>query len=127
MNPQFQTSRSPGQSPLGPFYNPQKEVPNPNNPILYQTPPHVTSQFGPNSNKSYVARSNIMEGSKPGNNTSAYFKNPNDPSYQPNKFVSTSPTNMYPNTTYNGFPGGFPGKTSPEMMKSSIKDSIVTN
>lgn len=61
MNPQFQTNRSPGQSPVGPFYNPQKESPNPNNPTLYQTPPSVTAAFMPNAaSKSYIGRSNIM-------------------------------------------------------------------
>jgi hypothetical protein len=131
MNPQFQGSRSPGQSPIGPFYNPQKDAPNPNNPTLYHTPPSVSAQFMPTaSSKSYIARSHIMEGGKPGINTSAYFKNLNDPNSQPNKFVSgnaTSPTNMYSPSNYNGFPGNFGLKNSTEMAKSTIKETNSTN
>jgi hypothetical protein len=78
MNNQFQGSRSPVQGTIGPFYNPQKDAPNPNNPILYQTPPPPVGTFLPNSSsKSYIARINIIEQNKTANNTSAYLKNPN--------------------------------------------------
>ncbi len=61
MNPQFQVNRSPVQSSGNPFYNPQKESPNPNNPTLYQGQQQVVSPFMPNSSsKSYIARSNIL-------------------------------------------------------------------
>ena len=61
MNPQFQGNRSPIQNTGSPFYNPQKDAPNPNNPTLYTTSPTGVSPFMPNSSsKSYIARSNIL-------------------------------------------------------------------
>ncbi len=61
MNHQFQGSRSPVQGTTNPFYNPQKDIPNPNNPTLYQNPPPPMGAFIPNStSKSYIARSNII-------------------------------------------------------------------
>lgn len=78
MNHQFPGSRSPIQGTINPFYNPQKDAPNPNNPTLYQSPQQPLGPFIPNSNsKSYIARSNIIEQQKPANNTSAYLKIPN--------------------------------------------------
>ena len=58
MNHQFPGSRSPGSGAIGPFYNPQKDAPNPNNPTLYQPPPQPTLPFPASSaSKSYIARS----------------------------------------------------------------------
>jgi hypothetical protein len=129
MNPQFTSNRSPHQSE--PFYNPQKNVPNPNNPTLYHTPPSVGVPFmSAGSSKSYIARSNILEGNKPGNNTSVNLKNPNDFTSQHNKFTpgsATSPTNIYPNMNYNGFPGNYSHKNGPEIVKNTMKDNVIQN
>lgn len=129
MNHQFQGTRQPIQGTIGPFYNPQKDAPNPNNPTLYQVPPPPVGPFMPNSSsKSYIARSNIIEGGKAGNNTSAYIKNQNDGQMPPNKFSSgtvTSPTSAYSNTNYGGFPPNYPNKTNSDMVKSSIHDPKV--
>ena len=80
MNHQFQGTRSPTQTNTPPFYNPQKDSFNPNNPVLYQNSnsnvPNVPG-FLPNSNsKSFISRSNILDPPKSANNTSAYLKNP---------------------------------------------------
>jgi hypothetical protein len=74
MNPQFQGTRSPINGSGMSFFNPQKDVPNPNNPLLYQnTSPN--SNYLPNSNsKSFIHRSNILEQPRANNNVSAYIK-----------------------------------------------------
>jgi hypothetical protein len=78
MNHQFQGTRSPTQTNSMPFYNPQKDNFNPNNPILYHNNNTNIPNFISNANsKSFISRSNILEQPKPGNNTSAYIKNPN--------------------------------------------------
>lgn len=59
-------SHFPGSRPVQqqgpvPFYNPQKDAPNPNNPMLYQnnsTP--VPGYVPPTGSKSFITRSNIM-------------------------------------------------------------------
>jgi hypothetical protein len=124
MNPQYQPNRPPTQS--DPFYNPQKEFPNQNYQNIYQNPQQGNFAYMPGStSKSYIARSNILEGGKPSNNTSAYYKNLNDSTSPPNKFMppnTTSPTNAYP-PNYNGFPGNFTGKNSTELVRGPVKDS----
>jgi hypothetical protein len=80
MNPQF-----PRQPPIPvnniPFFNPQKDVINPNNPALYHntssTQIHVNN-YNPNPNsKSFITRSSIMEPQKTNNNVSAFIKTSN--------------------------------------------------
>lgn len=118
MNHQFQGSRSPTQGPPMPFYNPQKDSINPNNPSLYQNSNPGQPIFLPNSNsKSYIARSSIIDQPKPSNNTSAYLKNVNE---QPPKFI---PSALSPNA--NSYQLPFPAKPQPtEMVKSLIHDGL---
>lgn len=127
MNHQFQGGRSPIQGGSMPFYNPQKDAFNPNNPVLYQNSNLNVPGFIPNSNsKSFITRSSIIDQPKPANNTSAYLKNPNDPPLQPPKFHNTvtSPTNNFANSNFSNFPPSFPIKNGPsEMVKSSFHDS----
>ena len=78
MSHSFQGSRAPVAPSSSPFYNPQKESLNPNNPNLYQNSNSNGQGFVPNSNsKSFITRSNIMELPKAPTNTSAYIKTPN--------------------------------------------------
>lgn len=122
----FPGSRSPIANP-SPFYNPQKDTLNPNNPSLYQNNNNVPSFISSNANsKSFISRSNIIDLPKAANNTSAYIKNANDPSTQPSKFINqvTSPTNFTGN-----FPNFQPYQSkiaSSEMVKSSFYDSKAT-
>lgn len=75
MNNPFPGSRSPNS---GPFYNPQKDSPNPNNPNLYQNNSSNVPGFISNpGSKSFISRSNIIDQPKSSANTSAYIKNPN--------------------------------------------------
>jgi len=61
MNNQFTSSRSPLHGGGMPFYNPQKDAINPNNPILYQPSNSNPPPYIPNTNsKSFISRSNIM-------------------------------------------------------------------
>ena len=77
MNNPFPGNRSPIQNTPPPFYNPQKDSINPNNPNLYQNNNPNLPGFVPNtSSKSFISRSNIMEMHKNSNNNSAYLKNP---------------------------------------------------
>lgn len=77
MNHQFQGSRSPVQSVNAPFYNPQKDSINPNNPNLYQHP-QPNGNFVPSGNsKSFITKSNILEQPKTNSNSSAYLKSSN--------------------------------------------------
>jgi len=116
MNQQFQGSRSPTQTNTMPFYNPQKDSFNPNNPTLYQNPNTNVPSFIPNSNsKSYISRSNILDPSKTANNTSAYIKNPNEPPpVQSPKYHNPviSPTSNFPNPNYPNYQPSFQPKTS---------------
>jgi len=127
MNHQFPGSRSPGSGAIGPFYNPQKDAPNPNNPTLYQPPPQPTLPFPANSSsKSYIARSNIMDLKPPANNTSAYVKNPTEGPVGAGKFGGnnvTSPTSAYSSTNYQGFTSPYQPKLSSEMVKSLIHEN----
>ncbi len=112
MNHQFQGSRSPAQSGNTPFYNPQKDAFNPNNPVLYQTP-HPNLPFHPKSNSnSFISRSNILDPPKTSSNTSAYLKNPNE--LQPPKFPNpvVSPTSNFPNPNYSNFQPPFQPKAA---------------
>lgn len=127
MNHQFPGSRSPGSASISPFYNPQKDAPNPNNPTLYQPPPQPTLPFQANtSSKSYIARSNIMDLKAPGNNTSAYVKNGVEGSVVTGKFGGgnvTSPTSAYSTNNYQGFNSPYQPKLSSEMVKSLIHEN----
>ncbi len=74
MNHQFQNNRSPTQQSNLKFYNPQKDIINPNNPILYQQQ-STNGNFIPNSNsKSFISRSHILDPPKASNNASVYTK-----------------------------------------------------
>ena len=76
MNPQLQGTRSPGQREQMPFYNPQKDAMNPNNPMLYQNNNTNVPGFIPNTNsKSFISRSNILEPPRSVNLTQNYQKN----------------------------------------------------
>lgn len=127
MNHQFPGSRSPVQGTINPFYHPQKDIPNPNNPTLYQNSQGQMANFGQNpTSKSYIGRSNIIEAGKSANNTSASFKNMNEGPIQQNKFGNgnvTSPTTAYSNTNYAGFGSNFSNKMNSEMVKSLIHDN----
>lgn len=95
-----------------PFYNPQKDAINPNNPVLYPNNNPPVPGFTPSSNsKSYISRSNIMELPKPANNSSAYLKNSNESPVPPGKFHNniTSPSN-FGQSGHANFPPGFPNK-----------------
>ena len=114
MNHPYQGTRPPVQAGSVPFYNPQKEVMNPNNPVLYQNNQPNANGFVPGSNsKSFISRSNILEMNKNSNNSSAYIKNPNENQTQGSKFPNsvTSPTN-FGQTNKPSFPGGFPTKAT---------------
>ena len=127
MNHQFPGSRSPGSGAIGPFYNPQKDAPNPNNPTLYQPPPQPTLPFPASSaSKSYIARSNILELKPPANNTSAYVKNATEGPVGAGKFGGgnvTSPTSAYSAANYQGFTSPYQPKLSSEMVKSLIHEN----
>ena len=129
MNNPFPGTRSPVNGSSAPFYNPQKEAMNPNNPMLYQNNQPSANGFVPGSNsKSFISRSNIMEMPKATNNTSAYIKNPNENPMQPGKFPNsiTSPTN-FGQSNKPSFPGSFPTKaTNNEMVKSSFHENNGT-
>jgi len=76
MNPPYQGVRTPAQNGSMPFYNPQKETMNPNNPMLYQNNNTNVPGFIPNGNsKSFITRSNILEAPKSVNLTQNYQKN----------------------------------------------------
>jgi hypothetical protein len=121
--PSFPGSRSPIQGGQLPFYNPQKDVINPNNPSLYQNSNSNGPSFVPGSNsKSFISRSNILEQPKTGNNTSAYLKNPNE---QPgSKYMNsvTSP-NSYSGSGFPNYPNFASKAANTEMVKSSFHDS----
>lgn len=121
MNHQFTGTRSPTQNGNMPFYNPQKDVINPNNPILYQNNNPTAPGFIPgNNSKSYIARSNILEQPKPSNNTSAYLKNTTEGPPPISKFLPNGINS--PNGTSN-YPLSFQPKTqSSEMVKSTIQE-----
>jgi hypothetical protein len=105
MNNQFQGSRSPNQRHL-PFYNPQKEAPNPNNPTLYQNNNSTTTSFFPTYNsKSYGGRPNPPEVPKQVINSSANFKTISEvPSKNTTGSIASS-------TISNNYPVTFPGKS----------------
>jgi hypothetical protein len=111
-----------------PFYNPQKDSFNPNNPVLYQNSNSSTPSvpgFLPNStSKSFISRSNILDPPKPANNTSAYLKNTTEQPIQPPKFPNTvtSPTGYSNNAYGGGFQQPFPTKPA-EMAKSSFHEN----
>ena len=114
MKQQFQGARSPSQTNNMPFYNPQKDNLNPNNLNLYQNSNANVPNFIPNSNsKSFITRSNIMEPPKPGTNTSAYIKNPNEGPNPSPKFHNPviSPTSNFGNTNFPNFQPPFQAKS----------------
>ena len=81
MNHPYQGTRSPVQGGSIPFYNPQKDALNPNNPMLYQNNSTPVPGFNPNTNsKSFITRSNIMEMPKSVNlnHTSATYNKPSN-------------------------------------------------
>jgi len=106
MSQQFQSIRSP-QGTGQPFYNPQKNAVNPNNPALYQKGDNNGVGFGTGAgkSKSFITRSNIYDLPK-NSNSSGYVKSSTEMPPPPATFSSTNITS--PTSTFSSYPGFTP-------------------